>query len=156
MDAAEPSYQGDFYLFSSVKFSPKPSQRPHPPIWIGGGSKAALRRAARLGDGWHPTDLSPEQMAGGVDYLKAQLDLNGRSLSEMALSIRLELEVTGPDDTAGQGPMIGTPERLLESVEAYRRVGVEEIVLSVSTADVDRIRRVVEAFATRVISRARG
>lgn len=153
---AEPSHEGDFYSFSGVKFSPKPAQRPHPPIWIGGGSKAALRRAARLGDGWHPTDLSPEQMAAGLDYMRARLDSSGRNPSKVALSVRLELDVTGPDDVVGRGPMIGPPERLLESAEAYGRVGVEEMVLSVSTNDVDRIRRVMEAFATDVMPRARG
>ncbi len=47
------AHQGEFYQFESVKFEPKPLQRPHPPIHIGGESAAALRRVARSGDGWY-------------------------------------------------------------------------------------------------------
>ncbi len=48
------SFSGRFYRFGPLTCSPHPVQKPHPPIWVGGHSKAALRRAARLGDGWHP------------------------------------------------------------------------------------------------------
>jgi probable F420-dependent oxidoreductase len=55
------SYQGRFFNFSGVRFEPKPLQKPHPPIWVGGRSDAALLRAARLGDAWHPmTNPEPE------------------------------------------------------------------------------------------------
>jgi probable F420-dependent oxidoreductase len=52
--AEYPEFHGDFVDFADVYFEPKPLQRPHPPIWIGGSSMAALRRAARVGDGWYP------------------------------------------------------------------------------------------------------
>ena len=151
----EPSFKGAFYRFSGVKFSPKPAQKPHPPIWVGGHSKAAARRVARLGDGWHPTGLSPDQLGGFVEYLKPQLDAAGRSMSDVTLSVRNELDVL---DAPGiqDGPMAGTPDRLVRAVEAYERAGVSELVLSVSTADVDRIRSVADAFATKVMLRARG
>ena len=45
-------YHGKFYDFGPLKFQPKPVQKPHPPIWFGGETPAALRRAARYGDGW--------------------------------------------------------------------------------------------------------
>src|SRR5262249_37230289 len=48
------SSSGRFYRFAALHSRPQPVQKPHPPIWVGGHSKAALRRAARLGDGWHP------------------------------------------------------------------------------------------------------
>ena len=47
------AHDGEFYQFESVMFEPKPLQRPHPPIHIGGESVAALRRVARYGDGWY-------------------------------------------------------------------------------------------------------
>ena len=49
-----PSFQGKFVNFSNLIFLPKPVQKPGIPIWIGGHSKAALKRAGELGDGWHP------------------------------------------------------------------------------------------------------
>ena len=53
------SFAGEFYRFDDVRCLPEPVQKPHPPIWIGGHSKAALRRVARLGDGWHPVGANP-------------------------------------------------------------------------------------------------
>jgi len=51
----EPEFHGQFVDFADVLFEPKPVQRPHPPLFIGGASMAALRRAARVGDGWSPS-----------------------------------------------------------------------------------------------------
>src|SRR4029434_1448339 len=53
------SFSGEVYRFDSLRCLPQTAQRPHPPIWIGGHSKAALRRAARFGDGWHPVGANP-------------------------------------------------------------------------------------------------
>lgn len=52
--AEEPEFHGEFVDFVDIAFEPKPVQKPHPPVWIGGSSMAALRRAARAGDGWAP------------------------------------------------------------------------------------------------------
>ena len=48
----DPSFLGDYVSFQGVRFVPKPLQKPHPPLWIGGESPAALRRSGRLGDAW--------------------------------------------------------------------------------------------------------
>ena len=63
----DPSFQGKYHSFSGMKFTPKPVQKPHIPIIVGGTSRAAIRRAARTGTGWHPTALSPEVLAQGMD-----------------------------------------------------------------------------------------
>src|SRR5512147_2704829 len=57
----EVTFQGDFYKLDRVSIFPKPWQTP-PPIWIGGKSEAAMRRTARLGDGWIPSFITPEEM----------------------------------------------------------------------------------------------
>ena len=49
-----PSFDGTYCRFSDISFLPKPVQQPHPPIWVGGESPPALRRAGRLGDVWYP------------------------------------------------------------------------------------------------------
>jgi probable F420-dependent oxidoreductase len=54
-------YQGEWTSFKEIEFAPVPAQRPGPPIWVGGQSGPALRRAARFGDAWHPYGLTPEQ-----------------------------------------------------------------------------------------------
>jgi probable F420-dependent oxidoreductase len=53
--ADRPSFSGEWVSFDDVVFEPKPVQQPHPPLWFGGLSLAALRRATRLGDGWAPS-----------------------------------------------------------------------------------------------------
>ncbi len=60
----DPKFAGKYYQFDGMKFSPKPRQTPIP-IVIGGVSRAAIRRAARLGDGWQPLGLSPEALGRG-------------------------------------------------------------------------------------------
>src|SRR5262249_24120098 len=64
--ASEPRFEGRFVAFSDVVFSPQPVQPEGPPIVVGGSSPPALRRAARLADGWHPVGLTPAQFAAGV------------------------------------------------------------------------------------------
>jgi probable F420-dependent oxidoreductase len=74
----EVSYRGEFFDFGPVMFEPKPLQRPHPPILVGGESTAALRRAAHH-DGWIGLDHTPESAAPLVDALAALRDAAGRS-----------------------------------------------------------------------------
>src|SRR6266852_4483578 len=57
----EPSFAGKYTQFSGLVFEPKPVQKPHPPIWVGGHSKAALRRAAQFGAAWHPINRPPDE-----------------------------------------------------------------------------------------------
>ena len=56
----DPRFEGKYVKFANVLFEPKPVQKPHPPIWVGGESGPALRRTARLGDGWYPIGTNPQ------------------------------------------------------------------------------------------------
>ena len=75
---SRPSHHGRVYQFSGMAFAPKPLQKPHIPILIGGVSRAAIRRAARLGNGWHPTALAPEVLRESMRYLAEQAQAAGR------------------------------------------------------------------------------
>ena len=149
------SFDGRFYSFSDVQAYPKPLQKPHPPIQIGGPSRAALRRVARLGDGWHPTRVTPEDVAVGLEYLKGQLDAAGRDPSEITLTVRSELDVLDSDPTERPEVMIGTPDYLLGMIDTFRDLGAEELIFQVGAADAGRVRRVMDAFAEKVMPRAR-
>lgn len=63
------SYQGKYISFDAAEMFPKPVQSPHPPVWVGGWMDQAAMRAGRLGDGWIPGWLSPQEMARGVHIL---------------------------------------------------------------------------------------
>ncbi len=69
----DPTFDGAYASFSDVTFLPKPVQRPHPPLWIGGESKPAMRRAARLGDAWYPIGNNPRFPLDTLDRFKAAL-----------------------------------------------------------------------------------
>lgn len=149
----EPSFEGRFFNFSGVLFSPKPLQKPHPPIWVGGTSNGALRRVARYGDGWHPNRMAPETMQTSIEILKSYLDDAGRSLDDITLSIRAELNVSTSPSSNPEEPMAGTPDQIIQSIEAFRSIGVEEFVFQVSSTNIDDINRNMEAFAKRVLPR---
>jgi probable F420-dependent oxidoreductase len=72
------THHGEFFSFDEVVFEPKPVQQPRPPILVGGESKAALRRAARLGDGWLGMGHTFESAAAQIDALRALLAQYGR------------------------------------------------------------------------------
>jgi probable F420-dependent oxidoreductase len=66
-----PTFKGRYVAFENIGFEPKPVQKPHPPIWIGGDSDAALRRAARFADGWAPWQTRPEDLPARLDTLRS-------------------------------------------------------------------------------------
>ena len=63
------SYKGDFIEFKDAEVFPKPFQKPHPPVWVGGWMKLAAKRAGKYGEGWIPGWLSPKEMKVGCDIL---------------------------------------------------------------------------------------
>ena len=73
-------------------------------------------------------------------------------MSEITLSVRNELEVLYSSRSGQQGPMRGTPEQLLGTIDSYSNLGVSEMIFSVSTSDVDRINSVMESFATDIMA----
>ena len=152
----DPSHSGRFFDYGGFKFSPKPVQSPGVPILIGGMSRAAMRRTARLGDGWHPNGGTVSQLGDRFDALKTMCAEFDRDPGEVSLVVRGELDVLDTPSEDPSTPMIGTPDQLLRSIEAYESIGVSEIVLQVGTDDVDHIRRVQESFAEQVLPRVTG
>jgi len=66
-----PTYHGEFVQFEGVHFDPKPVQQPHPPLWFGGNSPAAMRRVAHFGTGWMPWLIRPDELPAKLDELRA-------------------------------------------------------------------------------------
>jgi probable F420-dependent oxidoreductase len=83
----ESSYHGEHFNFDGVVFEPKPVQQPSPPIVVGGESGAALRRAARLGDGWIGMGHTFESATAQIDRLRRELDAGGRTLEGFAVCL---------------------------------------------------------------------
>ncbi len=148
----EPEYSGRFFDFGGgFKFSPKPAQKPGVPILIGGMSRAAMQRSARIGDGWHPNSGSVEDMARRAGSLREMWREHGRNPDDMQLVVRCELDVLDTASDNADTPMVGTPDQLAKAVSEYEGLGVSEMVLAISSGDLDRIRRIQESFAEQVM-----
>jgi probable F420-dependent oxidoreductase len=123
---AEPSHQGPFASFGGVRFEPKPVQRPHPPIVVGGTAPPALARAAREGDGWFGFALTVEQTGAIVQELTRLRRELGRADRPFEISLMPgeapSEELVARAAAAGVHRLIwfprGDPERLEERVRA--------------------------------------
>jgi probable F420-dependent oxidoreductase len=74
----EPQFKGQYVSFSNVAFEPKPFQKPHLPIWMGGDADAVLKRIARFATGWWPFLTKPQDIPSRIDFIKSQRDYNGQ------------------------------------------------------------------------------
>ena len=149
------SYHSRRWNFDEVKFSPKPLQKPHIPLWIGGSSPGALKRAATLGDGWHPSGVSPEEFSMGRREIQDLARASGRNPETLMMSARVEVEVNpGPssDRAANRSRLPGdNPDELISGIKAYETAGVEHIVLALNSGDVGRLRATMENISRNVL-----
>ena len=106
-----PEFHGDHYDFSGMVFSPKPLQKPYPPLYVGGHSRPAIRRAAREANVWHPTSIGAEGLLLGMRYLHEQARLLGRDPERIGISVRLDLDfpALGGPRTAPRQPRLLCP-----------------------------------------------
>jgi probable F420-dependent oxidoreductase len=134
------TFAGTFYQFQAVRCLPHPVQKPHPPIWIGGHSRAALRRVAAYGDGWHPVGanpavpLRPHELQQCLDELRRLTDAAGRDFEALTLSYKAPLyDVTQFGTLEKQvglarRPFSGTTAQVVEDIHTYGRLGVSELI----------------------------
>ena len=151
----DPVYHSRRWNFEDLKFSPKPVQQPHIPLWIGGSSPAALRRAATLGDGWHPSGISQEQFTMGRQEIGELAAAAGRDASQLDLSVRIEVDVPGDDSVRRGDPQRSSlpgddPGRIAAGIKAYEDVGAEHVILSTNTGNVTNLTRQMEVIARDV------
>lgn len=133
----DPRFDGQYIQFAGIAFAPKPVQKPHPPILIGGESEPALRRAARLGDGWYPIGVNPEfpldtlsRYCARVEELRAQIRAAGRDPSDVMLGYRCHLhgEAVQPKMVGSERRLFaGGPRKIAGDIRALRDLGVQQI-----------------------------
>ena len=123
-----PTFSGTYRSIADVAFLPKPVQKPHPPIWIGGNGAPAMRRAARLGQGWMPNFQSPDELRPKLQQLRSMMCAGGRDESEMTIAVGCRL--AADPSVAPSGSLLGgTRADITLAIEAYAALGVEELVL---------------------------
>ena len=163
----DPHFEGKYVSFDNISFLPKPVQKPHPPIWVGGESRPALRRTAELADGWYPLGSNPtfpmgtpEQLATGLERLATYARRFGRDPSEIETIYRThQFELTesaAPSTGSGQAddrlPFVGNAEQMASDIRAYQEMGVGSLVLDFlrQTEDLDVMLGRMERFAKEV------
>ena len=133
-----PSYTGNYCSFSNITFLPKPIQKPHPPLWVGGESMAAVRRAAELCDGWYPIGSNPQFPMDTPDLLSEKLkrlhletEKFNRDPSEVNLIYRThdyDLSNGRASDT-DRNFFTGSADQIASDIRRYEETGVGYMVM---------------------------
>ena len=137
------TFEGRYYKVSEAAIGPKPLQKPVPDVWFGGVSKPALRRVARLGDGWLPSFIAPHEYADMAASIRSQAAGTGREIDEEHFGALIPYLPDGAGD----------PEQVL-SVVAVRRPGVDprELVVLGGTAELrSHLERFIEHGASKFV-----
>jgi probable F420-dependent oxidoreductase len=137
------TFTGEHYQFKQGVFSPAPHQPGGPPIWIGGNSGAAIRRAAKLGDGWHPSGIGIEDLRRGVARLR---DLAGSRQVTISLRTRLSFDASHPS-----AYIKGSPQQITEELMRFAEAGLEHLVVTFMERDQAARELAMEQFAQDVI-----
>lgn len=136
-----PSFGGEFYRFRDIGFAPKPVQKPHPPIWVGGDSPGAFRRVATLGDGWHASSKTPAQMREAFPRLRAAADAAGRSFDSLELSVRFPLR----DDLLAQGT-----QAVVDVLADYKRAGLGHVMIDFRRDELAQMLDILDLVANTI------
>lgn len=140
-------FHGRFHALDDFVFGPLPEQGAAVPIVVGGRSEAALRRAGRLGDGYHSSATRPSAYAERVPLIRAAAEAAGRPMPSLTARVRVELD--GESDRFYA--MRGSAEEIAGEVRAWAGVGVEELALWLVVKSPDALVPAVERFATEVV-----
>jgi probable F420-dependent oxidoreductase len=131
-------FHGEFYDLDPCRMYPKPIQTPHPPIHVGGESDAAMRRVARHGQGWFSFNRLPEDLPEPLARLDAALAAEGRTRSDVVLSVSPYFNPVTP-----------------AAVEGYATLGVDRLIVLCLAFDVDTLRRQLDDLVRDVLEPSR-
>ena len=148
-------FDGRYTKFADLVFLPRPVQQPHPPLWVGGESGPALRRAARLGDGWYPIGVNPRfpldtltRYRDAVQRLRALASEAGRDPSKITLAYRCARHGSAVEPRLVNGErrlFAGSAAEIAEDLRTLRDFGVTAVDFSLAgptlEASLDRMKR---------------
>lgn len=158
-----PSFSGEFFDFKDIVFAPKPLHDSQIPIWIGGNSSRAIKRAAGLGDGWQPIWIKPENLKPEIEKLGVLLQEKGRDPIRFPVSVRNRcfMPISPSDEKRTHVPpgppadfmFSGPGEKILERVIEYQEVGVEHLVFDFMAKSAGEIIDTIHKFSEEVIAK---
>jgi probable F420-dependent oxidoreductase len=143
-----PTVRGNHYSVEGLGMAPPPVSRPHPPIWTGGISPPALRRAASLADGWHGVRQNPSDVARVAARIGELRSSRGASTEGFTISLRAGLDVADtPFDGAGRTPLRGSAEQVIGDLDEYARAGLDYLVVEPRAVNPEELIDQLERFA---------
>jgi probable F420-dependent oxidoreductase len=161
----DPAFDGNYTSFSGIGFAPKPVQQPHPPIWVGGESPAALRRVVRHGDAWFPIGRNPKfpmgtatRLAGGVAQLRTYADEAKRDPAGIDLAYWTGTVASGEaelDDEGNRVLLSGGTQQMVDDIGAMREIGVNHILLNFQRDSLAATLEAIERFMAEVAPKAK-
>jgi probable F420-dependent oxidoreductase len=161
--SSDPRYQGEHVRFAGIAFEPKPVQKPHPPIWVGGESGPALRRTARLGDAWYPIGTNPsfpldslKRFKAAIGKLRALTAEAGRDPASVGVALRVSRHGEGVPATAGDGErhlFSGTAADLAADLRTLRDLGIISVDFNFGGASVEEALGKMQAFRREVVAK---
>jgi probable F420-dependent oxidoreductase len=143
------NFSGRFFNIANAVFLPKPVQT-HLPIWVGGTSDSAIKRAAKLGDGWHPVGVDPKRIAEGTGKIR-------RSGRKVAISLRITTDVRKKRDeyvsATGERRVFlsGSRDEILTRLEEYKRAGLDYLVPYIFRESAGEIVADIKKFASDIV-----
>jgi len=161
-----PAFNGRHVSFSDVLFYPKPVQKPHPPIWIGGESPPALRRTIRFADAWYPGNNSqtmpldtPARLAAGIAHVHKACAAAGRDPATMEVALLVqnyfEWEPHQIADGSARRLFTGSAADMIDDVGALAGVGVDHVALRLGGENAAEAVARIERFGAEVIAKTR-
>lgn len=146
----DPVFAGKHYTIRDIRFAPKPYRKPHPPILVGGVSRAACRRVACLADGWDAYGVRPDGLRAGLEAIREEADQVGRDLREFEVVLHRPLEFVAER----KGVFFGPPESVAEDIGAYAAAGATHIAFAYPWEyGAERISELMERFDREVRSK---
>ncbi len=158
------TYQGKHVSFENVIFAPKPVQQPHPPIWVGGESPAAMRRVATHGDVWYPGNNNqtkpmdtPIRFAAGIADLHRVAERNGRDPKTIGIAMlaqsTYEWSAAKTMDGSARRMFTGSSAEMLADAAALADLGVGHAALRLGGASLDDSLERIARFGAEVIAK---
>ena len=155
-----PTFHGRYFsLTSRVKFNPKPAQKPYPPIWVGGESPRAMRRAAALGDAWYPIGSNPhyplrtlDQLRSATQRLRGYAAEAGREPQEIGLSfVAPQLEIRDGGEESSGDLFVGDAVKVVADVRAVEQLGFSYLSFDFIKRSLDETLEGMNLFAEKVL-----
>ena len=145
------TFEGKYYQFRELHLAPRPVQQPHPPIWVGGNSRRAARRAVELGDGWVPFQVTLEEVRDRLDFIRALPGYGERRTPLEVVIPTGAVEMTVEAIDGDRAAFAGSRQQLVEQIGVYRELGVTGMTVGFRSRSLEEQLEGMEQFAAEVI-----